>query len=143
MAGVRNFTRDNFAIYIRIDSEPVPVQVLSDQDINNLNFNQVSFTDNMEDIVASVSLTSELFGIFQENTQPELPRVIVVVYDVSSPLFQDQIDSTGTCGVILSVRQSQSNLTQLQNAVPPTDLSDMVEFEFQVRVKKKKMHATQ
>lgn len=144
MAGDRNFTRDNFAIYIRIQApdtptdtfQDLPVQVLSNQDINDVNFTQVSFNSiniAMGDILGSVVLTPELLGIFQD-TLPGLPRVIVVVYDVSSPLFQNQNpEAIQTGGIILSVRQSQPNLTELQNAVAPTDLNEMVEFQFRVR----------
>ena len=142
VAGERMFTRDNFAIFIRVQDpdafQGLPLQVVLDQDINDVNFNfsQVnfnSFTVNMEEILSSVSITSELFRIFQENAPPnELPRLIYIVYDVSSPLFQDPTPgNNATGGIILSVRQSQPTLVQLQSAVAPTDLSELVEFQFQ------------
>lgn len=143
MASVRNFTRDNFAIYIRIADvfQGPPLQVLSDQDINDLNFTQVSFnsiTDNTGDVLASVLLTSELFELFQENSPPNerFPRLLVVVYDVNSSLFQDRnpggnFTGNATGGVVLSVRQSQPNLMQLQNSPAPSNLNEAVMFQFQ------------
>ena len=77
--------------------------------------------------LASVFIANELSEIFQKNTQPDQStRLIIVAYDVSSPLFQDP-NRNDTGSIILSVLQSP-----LQSPVPPTDLEEPVLFQYQI-----------
>lgn len=132
------FSRENFAMLIMQpnigpnDTFPGQlVQAGSGLDVNSdINFTQGAFVDStsnaMMRFLASVFITQELFGIFQNNTPiDQIPRLIFVVYAVNSSLFQDP-NRNGTGGVILSFLQSP-----LQNSVPPTDLEELVKFQFQ------------
>lgn len=138
VAGEIMLTRENFAVLI-VEPEVGPddflgqiVQFQSRADTNSdIDFTQGAFvmpnsssTDDTRSL-ASVSITQELFEIFQNNTPPnELPRLIFVVYDDSSPLFQDP-NRNGTGSVILSFLQSP-----LQASAPPTNLNEPIEFQF-------------
>ena len=133
------FSRENFAVLI-IELETVPnrsfqgqlIEAGSGLDINgNIDFTQGMFSDSNSGTImmplASVFITNELFEIFQNNTQPDqTPRLIIVAYDVSSPLFQDP-NRNDTGSIILSVLQSP-----LQSTVPPTDLEEPVMFQYQI-----------
>jgi hypothetical protein len=138
VAGQAMFNRENFAISVNIlDSSAFQgqlTQAVSELDVNNVDFNQVNFTQSGsrvsdEDTLASVFITQELFEIINASTSPgELPRLIFVINNVSSPLFQDRsLDgSTIEGGAILSVRQSA-----IQNPTAPADLEEAVMFQFQ------------
>ena len=134
MAGEMIFPRNNFAIFVRIQDPaefqelPIPATVL-DQDINEINFTTVNFSSaSVEDILASVQITSELFDIFQGSTPPdEFPRLLLFAHGVNSPLFQDpNPERNATGGIILSVRQSE-----MQSSIAPNNLSQPVKFRFQ------------
>lgn len=136
------FTRGNFAVFVSVQ-DPSTFQgqliqaVLSlESDINDVNLNGTRFIANSNtidtDFLASVNLTQELFTIFQNNTPPnELPRLAFVIYDINSLLFQDRITERNSTegGVILSVQQSIRDL-ELQNPAPPTNLEELVKFQF-------------
>ena len=141
-AGEIMFSRENFAVLItELETGPNKsfqgqlIEVGSGLDINgNIDFTQGTFSDSISGTImmplASVFITNELFEIFQNNTstQPDQStRLIIVAYDVSSPLFQDPPNRNGTGSIILSVLQSP-----LQSTVPPTDLEEPVMFQYQI-----------
>ena len=130
------FSRENFAVFItELETGPNSsfqgqlIEVGSGLDINgNIDFTQAMFSDSNSGTImmplASVFITNELFEIFHQPDQST--RLIIVAYDVSSPLFQDP-NRNGTGSIILSVLQSP-----LQSTVPPTDLEEPVMFLYQI-----------
>ena len=133
------FSRENFAVLItELETGPNRsfqgqlIEAGSGLDINdNIDFTQGMLSDSNSGTImmplASVFIANELFEIFQNNTQPDQStRLIIVAYDVSSPLFQDP-NRNDTGSIILSVLQSP-----LQSPVPPTDLEEPVLFQYQV-----------
>lgn len=140
------FNRENFGVFVSVqDPSTFQGQLIqaileSDDKIDDLDFTQTSFIDNSNTInmdnLASVNLTQELFAIFQNNTPPnELPRLAIVIYNINSSLFQDP-EQNSTGGAILSVQQSIR--AELQNPLPPTDLEELVKFQFRTNQVKKK-----
>jgi hypothetical protein len=138
------FARENFAILVAIRA-PGPngttpgelVQAGPGLNITgDINFSQGSFLispadaylNTIEGSLAATLVSSMLFQVFQDtSTQLEnSTRLIFVVYDVNSTLFQDpnpNIDGTGS--VILSFLRSP------QQGPPPMDLEETVKFHFQ------------
>lgn len=84
------------------------------------------YFNNITDSLASVFLSSMLFELFQNtSTQMDEPnRLIFVVYDANSVLFQDP-RSAGTGSVILSFLRSP------QQGPTLTNLEQPVKFQFQ------------
>lgn len=136
------FARENFAILV-LARAPGPngtipgelVQAGSGLDINgDMNFTEGPFVtslastypDSIMGSLASVFVSSTLFQVFQ-NTSTQVDnftRLIFVVYDINSLLFQDPgVASTGS--VILSFLRSP------RQGPPPTDLEEPVKFQFQ------------
>ena len=127
--GKLSLTRDNFALHVL---EPVNgtfpdqiVQTGSGLDIgDDVDFSPRMSAGSSPGSLASVTITEELVEIFVNNTPPgEPPQLIVVAYDVSSPLFQDPINRNGTGSIILSVLQS--------NSASPAGLEELLDFQFQ------------
>lgn len=135
-AGEVMLRRVNIAIFVIIrdfsQEGSTLIQAGVGLDIDNVDFtdgsgfiNSSSSVVSIMDALAAVLLNQQLLGIFESNTPAnELTRLIFVAYDVSSSLFQDNDISTGS--IILSVLQSP-----LQSLVPPTDLEELVKFQFQ------------
>ena len=130
--GKLSLTRDNFALHV---FEPVNgtfpdqiVQTGSGLDIgDDIDFSPRMSAGSSPSSLASVTITEELVEIFVNNTPPgEPPRLIVVAYDVSSPLFQDPINRNGTGSIILSVLQSPST-----SSASPAGLEELLDFQFQ------------
>lgn len=130
--------RENFAVLIDIPElnlngsiSSLSFQAISMTDLNNIgNFSEVDVassgntSNNMANVLASVSVSSMLFGILQANANQsnETLRVISVFYEPNSNLFQDR-NVGGTGGVIFSFSTA--------NGAPPSNLGEPVEFLFQ------------
>ena len=138
-AGGVMFSREDFAVYI-IEPEPGPNGSFQGQLIeagfgldigDDVDFTQGMFTNSGSSTtpmsLASVFLTQELLEIFQSNMPSESTRLIFVAYDIDSPLFQDPNRNETTGSIILSVLQSP-----LQSTTPPTDLEELVMFQYQI-----------
>jgi hypothetical protein len=147
------FARENFAILVAVRA-PGPngttpgelVQAGPELNITgDINFSQGSFLISpadaylniIEGSLAATFVSSMLFQVFQDtSTQLEnSTRLIFVVYDVNSTLFQDpnsNIDGTGS--VILSFLRSP------QQGPPPMDLEETVKFQFQTNQVNKIMY---
>lgn len=141
------FRRENFAVLIKVrvpnSNGTIPgqlVQAGSGLNINSdIDFTQGQFLTSVASTypnsitgsLASAFLSSTLFQVF-ENTSTQFnnfTRLVFVVYDVNSPLFQDvTLNGTaenGTRSVILSVLRSP------QQGPAPVDLEEPVKFQFQ------------
>lgn len=135
------FSREHFAVLTSIQV-PDPndtfqgqiVQAGSGLDINDpLDFTQgnFSFTDtdvyrNTMGSLASVFVSPTLYEVFRNTSRrrEELPRLAFVVYDISSPLFQDPAINS-TASVILSFLRSPDQ------GPAPRNLEEPVKFQFQ------------
>ena len=146
------FTRVNFAILVSVRA-PGPngtipgelVQAGSGLNISSddINFTQATpdsflispadvYTDIVEGSLAATFVSSTLFQIFQETSTQfdNFTRLIFVVYDINSTLFQDPSEGS-TNSVILSFLRSP------QQGPAPEDLVEPVKFQFQAnRVKR-------
>lgn len=131
------FSREAFAIFITVrDLETFPqagqrIEAGSGLDISDVNFTSGSFINSSSSAdtiqsLASVDISQGLFEIFQNSTPKNmLPRLIYIVYNVNTSLFQEP-SGNGTGGVILSVLRSP-----LQGPAP-SGLTEQVQFQFQV-----------
>lgn len=138
--GSITFARQNFAtLTLARDPSSTPselVQAGFGLDINSsdIDFTQGQFLSSPVNtssggtsFLASVLVSSTLYQVFQDtSTQNErFIRLVFVVYDVNSSLFQDpNVETTGS--VILSFLRSP-----LQGPAP-MDLEEPVTFQFQV-----------
>lgn len=140
MPGDVMFSRENFAILIigrgpdqngTIPGELVEAGV--GLDINGkINFTQGQFVTSHPsmkmhtDSLASTIVSSTHFEVFENtSTQSEdLTRLIFVIYDVNSPLFQDP-NNTNVGSVILSFIRSP------EQGPAPMNLEHPVKFQFQ------------
>ena len=138
--------RSNFAI----DSiTPAPEQdgsfsaqtfsISSDEPVNNLtNFMQANFSDASGSFLdqvnlASVFISSELSGVFQQqnDTEPAPRPFLLTFYGVDSPLFQDSTSNlsaleVGSIVFSVVVDTGKDNITVFQNLPSP------IQFQFQV-----------
>ena len=142
------FTRVNFAILVSVQA-PGPngtipgelVQAGSGLNISSddINFTQATpdsflispadvYTDIVEGSLAATFVSSTLFQIFQETSNStqfdNFTRLIFVVYDINSTLFQDPSKGS-TNSVILSFLRSP------QQGPAPEGLVEPVKFQFE------------
>ena len=140
MNGTENVTlaRENFAV---LAVEPQPdssgqiesfvVQVEVGEPLSNASdFNNAVFSSSLlpsGDPLAYVVMNENLIQVIQNtSSEPDQdPRLIFVVYEINSPLFQDP-DGNETGSVIFSVLRSP------EQGPPPTNLDEPVMFQFQV-----------
>lgn len=136
-AGNVTFSRENFALQVLVPRDAEGGQVVrfgasaSPSGGAGTNFTQEEFSSSPlevglgQDSLVSVVITPELLQVLQDTSnQSETPRLIFLVYEANSPLFQDPVEST-TGSVIFSFLRSP------EQGPAPINLDSPVSFQFQ------------
>lgn len=92
----------------------------------NFSFTNTNVYRNIMGSLASVFVSPTLYEVFRNTSErsEELPRLAFVVYDISSPLFQDP-SINNTASVIFSFLRSPDQ------GPAPRNLEEPVKFQFQ------------